>query len=146
MKQLICITMLILLPFMAFAQEYTLTLKSSREAIRCDVLGSANGYLYYQTPTASMVVVPLSSVKSLYLGRTDIAPRLLSGNNNPFNPSVYPFFPGVSDSLLTANNSAYTQQQIVNELRGIKNTLQVMVAFTIASAAALIYSASKAGK
>lgn len=89
MKAIICIVMLVLMPFMAFAQEYVLTLKSSRDTIRCDVLGTANGYLYYQTPVASMVVVPVSSVKSLYLGRSDLAPRLLGGQDIPLSPDFY---------------------------------------------------------
>jgi len=143
MKQLICIALLILMPFMVFAQEHVLTLKSSRDTIRCDVLGSANGYLYYQTPTASMVVVPLSSVKSLYLGRTDLAPRLISGEKIPFKSDILAFIPTLPDSVIAVHNANLIQQQQTAELRGIKTTLQAIAVFTLASSAALIIYSTK---
>lgn len=143
MKQLICIALLILMPFMVFAQDYSLSLRGLNERVTCDVLGSANGYLYYQTPTASMVVVPLSSVKNLYLGSTDLAPRLISGQNIPFKSDILAFIPTLPDSIIAVNNANLIQQQQADELRGIKSTLQVIAAFTLASVGVMIYSAAK---
>jgi|UPI00036BD849 hypothetical protein len=143
MKAIICIIMLVLMPFMVFAQDYILTLKSSRDTISCDVLGASNGYLYYQTPSASLVVVPISSIKCLYLGKSDLAPRLLAGQNIPLKPDILAFIPTLPDSILAVNNANLIQQQQVNELRGIKYSLQVITAFTLASAAALIFTAAK---
>lgn len=146
MKQIICIALLILMPFMVFAQDYSLSLRSTNERIVCDVLGSANGYLYYQTPTASMVVVPLSSVKNLYLGSTDLAPRLIRGEMIPFKSDILAFIPTLPDSIIAVNNANLIQQHQADELRGIKSTLQVIAAFTLASVGVMIYSAAKKTK
>jgi len=80
MKQIICIALLITLPFLVFAQEYSLTLKGTRDRVVCDILGAANGYLYYQTATQSMVVVPVANVKTLYQGRNDPTPAKRHGH------------------------------------------------------------------
>lgn len=146
MKAIFCIALLILVPFMAFAQEYTLTLLSSREPIKCDVLGAANGYLYYQTTTTPMIVVTVSSINTLYRGSTDLTYRLKSGEIVPFRPDALALFPILSDSLKSVNNANLIQQNQVEELRGIKNTLQAIAVFTLASAIGMFVASSKAKK
>jgi hypothetical protein len=143
MKAITCIMLLILLPFMAFAQDYTLTLKSSKESITCEVLGAANSYLYYQTPTASLVAVPVSSIKTLLHGNTDIAYRIQKGETIPFSPEAIKLFPSFSDSLFTAYNASFIQQRQVDELQGIKYTLQVMTALSLASIISILCAANK---
>ena len=144
MKHVVCAALLVLLPFIAFAQEYTLTLDTSKVPVQCEVLGASNGYLYIQTPTTPMIVVSVASVKSLLQGRDEIAWKLQAGENIPFSPKAIAMMPSLKEEMMSANNANLIQQHQVEELRGIKNTLQIIAAFTLFSTGALIISAASA--
>lgn len=146
MKQIICIALLITLPFLVFAQEYSLTLKGTRDRVVCDVLGAANGYLYYQTATQSMVVVPVANVKTLYQGRNDLAPRLQNGMDIPFNSEILAYLPTVPDSVMARQDTNMLQRNQVKALESMSSSLKVMTGCAILSIAASIYAVSKVAK
>jgi hypothetical protein len=144
MKQIICIALLITLPFLVFAQEYSLTLKGTRDRVVCDILGAANGYLYYQTATQSMVVVPVANVKTLYQGRNDLAPRLQNGMDIPFNSEILAYLPTVPDSVMAQQDTNMLQRTQVDALKSMSGALKVISGCMIIMLGINIYALTKA--
>lgn len=144
MKQIICIALLITLPFLVFAQEYSLTLKGTRDRVVCDILGAANGYLYYQTANQSMVVVPVANVKTLYQGRNDLAPRLQNGMDIPFNSEILAYLPTVPDSVMAQQDTNMLQRTQVDALKSMSGALKVISGCMIIMLGINIYALTKA--
>ena len=125
-------------------QEYSLTLKGTRDRVVCDILGAANGYLYYQTATQSMVVVPVANVKTLYQGRNDLAPRLQNGMDIPFNSEILAYLPTVPDSVMAQQDTNMLQRTQVDALKSMSGALKVISGCMIIMLGINIYALTKA--
>lgn len=144
MKHLICIALLLAMPFMAFAQEYKLLLTTSRKTEKIEVMGAANGYLYYKSPPHSLHVVHVSSITSLKLDDKEYVPYLLAGNKIEFEPEVLALFTDFPDSLKIGDNNILYQRQHIKSLNSINTSLQFLAVCSAVTAIVLVYLASKA--
>lgn len=143
MKSVIIIILIIALPLAIFAQEYTLTLKSTKLPIQCEVLGVYNGHLYYKTPDVAMTVIPLSSVIALYQGTVNLTADLILGSSFPLTPNALALFPTDNRQNTLEINQMLNNKKQSEELRGIKTAVQIIAVVSVFTLGFSIYDRTK---
>lgn len=144
MKQLLVTAILLIvlaIPTAIHAYEYNVQL-TDRTQIRGTYLGSKDGNMLFETEKFPLVLIPLSSIRSLYKGRSDVTPLLLA-NQLPFDTPVQDMT-FITPESLSVPSSEVQQSMTLNSINNsIRASSVPLWLLAISSVASTIYLFTK---